>query len=560
MIKLSGKKKPSPKRKADSCKTTKKKSSKARKSKAIVKKKTKSQACTSSKNGKTAKKTPPKQAPTPSRPTPLVPTGGQNAPQGVPPTQVAPPIVPGPSLPEIPVAAPPPVDAPAPTPETSAIPVYAGTFGPAEAARLLWRAGFGPAPGQAQTVAAMGLERAVLHLTRPSGPANLVGPEPRCNDGSPLEPYDISGHDHTYWLDRMIRTDQPLVERMALVFHDWFACSVAGVESLRWAVDQTNLFRLHALGSFKDLVRDVTADPAMIKWLDGFRNHKNGVNENYAREVMELFTLGVDRGAYTEADVRDLARSLTGWTGIDSQMGYYTGFVYDVDNHDSTLKTVFGQTGNYDWTDVCRMVVDHPLHPSFFVAKLWGYFIPVPPSESQRAALERLYVSSQFAIRPVLEAILMSDAFYTSQRMVKPPVVYNAGLMRIQQRFVTHEGWYWYSTQAGQRLYWPPDVSGWNDKRWLDTNTVRARWDLATQTFIGQGFGGDAAASYSATETPDGALARALAFWGNPEMSTNTVAELKAFAARVGGTSQRNAERQNVLRQIVPCTPDYLTS
>jgi uncharacterized protein (DUF1800 family) len=196
---------------------------------------------------------------------------------------------------------------------TSPIAVYSGEFGLRQAERLLWRAGFGPSPGHAEVLAAMGLHRAVASLTRPAGAATFTGAEPTDGDGNPLEPADAYGHDHLWWLDRMVRTNQPLVERMTLVWHDWFSTSNDGVGQQSLMLAQNDLFRRSAFGSFDQLAHDITQDPAMIVWLNLNENSRWNPNENYARELMELFTLGADRGAYTELDVRNLARALTGF-------------------------------------------------------------------------------------------------------------------------------------------------------------------------------------------------------------------------------------------------------
>src|SRR5205085_9487704 len=124
---------------------------------------------------------------------------------------------------------------------------------------------------------------------------------------------DAWGHDHLWWLDRMVRSDQQLVERMTLIWHDWFATSNDKVGDQKLMLDQNALLRANALGSFKDMLTALTHDPAMLLWLDGIENTRRNPNENYAREVMELFTLGADRGAYTEQDIRELARPFTGW-------------------------------------------------------------------------------------------------------------------------------------------------------------------------------------------------------------------------------------------------------
>src|ERR671917_2789312 len=171
----------------------------------------------------------------------------------------------------------------------ASLPVYRGPFRRAQAGRLLWRAGFGPRPGQAERLARMDVEEAVHSLTHPRS-RRLKGPAPRV-DGRGLAPRDVWGHDVLWWLDRMVRTEAPLVERMTLVWHDWFATSKAAVDA-RWMLRQNALLRRHALGSFEQLALDVTRDPAMLLWLNGVDNSRGDVNENYARELMELFCLG----------------------------------------------------------------------------------------------------------------------------------------------------------------------------------------------------------------------------------------------------------------------------
>jgi hypothetical protein len=340
------------------------------------------------------------------------------------------PAAPGPATPPVPgPAAPVPPPPPAPLLSTiqSPIAVYGGSFGARQAERLLWRAGFGPRPGQAQALAALGMEKAVLSLTRPSGTAPMDGPAPT-DDGAPLAPYDHYDHDLLFWLDRMVRSRHQLVERLALVFHDWFATSNDAVGSNRLMLDQTNVFRANGLGNFATLVNKITQNPAMILFLDLASNRKGEPNENYARELMELFTLGADRGAYTEEDVRELGRSLTGWDyDWSDELGVHNFHWDEQDRWDPTYKTVFGQRGRWTWADAARMVVEHDKHPSFFVAKLWSYFIPTPPDADTAGKLEALYKGSGYEIRPVLEAILCSPQLYDGPRMVKPPTVFVAG-------------------------------------------------------------------------------------------------------------------------------------
>ena len=225
-----------------------------------------------------------------------------------PPAPVVTPPSPGPAPPLPPAP-------PAPRLKTikSPIGVYAGTFGRAQAERLLWRAGFGPRPGQAEALAALDLEAAVMSLTRPSGTAVMDGAAPRVGGVPFTDPFEEWYGDTLYWFDRMVRSRHQLIERLALVFHDWWATSNDAVGAARLTVAQTNIFRTHGLGSFAAMTRAVTSDPAMLLFLNGIENRKGAINENYGRELMELFTLGADRGAYTETDVREISRALSGW-------------------------------------------------------------------------------------------------------------------------------------------------------------------------------------------------------------------------------------------------------
>ncbi|MCB0865854.1 MAG: DUF1800 domain-containing protein [Solirubrobacterales bacterium] len=441
------------------------------------------------------------------------------------------------------------------------LPVYQGRFGTAQAERLLWRAGFGPRPGEAQKLARKGLKRAVLSLTRPKGKAKLRGPTPRDDDGLPLAPADAWGHDLLWWLDRMVRSDQPLVERMALSWHDWFATADVGQAQLN--LDQNQLFRRRALGSFADLLADVTVDPAMLIWLSGNENTAEGPNENYAREMMELFTLGAGNG-YTETDVREQARALTGWTNDwDEDLGS-VNFRFDQELHDTGTKRIFGKSGNYDWRDSCRLCLEHPAHAGYFVTKLWSYFIPKPPSKKTLRDLKKLYKRRKYAIRPVVEAILLHPELHTGPRMVKPPIVQIAGMLRGRKSGITTDAWTWIADDAGQRLFRPPNVSGWDETRWLDTARLGGRWTAAGQSTDLDSADDD---DYDAKETPKQALEAALRFWGKPTVSDRTRRELLQFCSRVEKVATEEwqqqsyrALRQNALRILIASSPDYMTA
>ncbi|MEA2143469.1 MAG: hypothetical protein QOI64_1899 [Solirubrobacteraceae bacterium] len=478
-------------------------------------------------------------------------TGGGPVPV---PSPAAPPVTtppaPGPAPPE------------QPPPTAAGLPVYDATFGVAQAQRLLWRAGFGPRSGQAEALAELGVVAAVRSLTRPSGAATLTGAAPTVG-GAPIAPYDAWGHDHLWWLDRMVRSDQPLVERMALIWHDWLATTNADVNNRPLMRTQNELFRRHALGSFAELITDVTTDPAMLIFLSGIENRRQAPNENYARELMELFTLGADRGAYTETDVRSLARALTGWRADWSDAVGFNNFRFDTTRYDATSKTLWAGTsyersGTFGWRDACSLVLENPFHRSHFVAKLWSYFVPSPPSAGTQAALESLYVTSGHSIAQVVEAILLHPDLYTGAPLVKPPAVYIAGLLRATDQTIAQDAWVWLAALAGQQLFYPPNVSGWNERAWLDTSTTYGRWYVAYYALAPKLA---TAASYAgSTETGAQALATAIDAAGRPALTAETYATLLAFAEQPApagtGANDFRALRQNALRQLAASSPD----
>jgi uncharacterized protein (DUF1800 family) len=427
------------------------------------------------------------------------------------------------------------------------------------------------------TLAQSGVQAAVRSLTRPSGIPQLTGPAPTDDDGAPLAPADNWGHDHLWWLDRMVRSSQPMVERMALIFHDWFATSNAGVEQQQHMIDQSNLFRSGCFGSFLTLATNVTRDPAMLQWLNGNENRKNAPNENYARELMELFTLGADREptpAYTENDIREAARALTGWRNDwSSSLGSHN-FRFDPNRHDNGTKAIFSGAGstfnvnpasNWNWDDVPRLCIQHPLHASFFVGKLWSHFIPQPPSADTRDALAAIYTQNGHSIRPVVEAILMHPDFYLGPPMVKPPVVFVASLLRALGRGVDTEAWAWLGELSGQQLFWPPNVSGWDDDRWLDTSRLRARWLLVTYALETAYFDPWNGAPYDPEEGAEPALEKALGTWDYPPLRVEHHDELlrlsnNSFPASLANwqRSPYRAMRRNAIQQLIAISPDLL--
>ena len=446
--------------------------------------------------------------------------------------------------------------------DPSPTPTYAGRFTAREATRLLWRAGFGPKPGEALRLAKLGLDGAVASLTRPRGAPLLEGAAPQDDHGQPLDPINAWGDSHTWWLDRMVRTDQPLIERMTLIWHSWFATSIEA-STAALMIDQNWMMRRNALGNFHTLLVEVTKDPAMLLWLSGSSNTKWSPNENYAREMMELFTLGADRG-YHQRDVHENARALTGWTNDWNDSGP-ANFRFDPTLHDAGVKTIFGRRGRFNWQDSCRLCVEHRDHAPFMVRKLWNYFVGAPIPGATLSHLARAYVHGGHETRPIVEAILRHPLFYEGPRMVIPPAVYVAGLHRATRQTITTSDWSWIGQQMGQMLFEPPNVAGWDYTRWLDTARWAGRFTAVNYVMEPRSLDPDKT-PYSKTESPSQAVAAALRFWGNPALSPEARANLLAFSRRAQRAITADWEqvtyrvlRQNALRALIPTTPDFQT-
>ena len=334
-------------------------------------------------------------------------------------------------------------------------------------------------PGEAEALAAHGPAGSGA---QPHAPERRRDARRRARDARPTarrsRPHDAWGHDHLWWLDRMVRSDQPLVERMTLILHDWFATSQRRRRQPR---DDDRPERAAPLARARLVHRPRRATSrstrAMLVFLSGIDNRRNAINENYGRELMELFTLGADRGAYTETDVRELARALSGWRADWQDADGFVNFRFDPNRHDSGTKTLWAGTaharsGAFNWSDAVHARAREPLPPLVLRAASCGrYFVPSPPNAATQAALESLYVSSGRSIGAVVEAILLHPDLYLGAPLVKPPAVYNAGLLRATGQTITTEAWVWLGDMSGQMLFYPPNVSGWNDRAWLDTST-----------------------------------------------------------------------------------------
>jgi hypothetical protein len=352
---------------------------------------------------------------------------------------------------------------------------YDGPFARRQAAHLLRRAGFGGTPAQIDALAALGPSGAVDGLLHPTAPDLAFTDFP---DASALyDPKTRNAAAQNWWLDRMLRTQHPLTEKMALFWHGHFATSIRKVPAALM-VAQIDLFRSQGLGNFRTLLLSVSKDPAMLVWLDNRFNAKAHPNENYAREVMELFALGL--GNYTEDDVKAAARAFTGWT-TDRNLR----FVERPQIHDDGEKTFLGRTGTFTGEDVIGIIVSQPIHQRFICRKLLEYFVYSDPEPELIDALAQTYALSGFDIARTVGTIFRSNVFYSPRAyraLPKSPIEFAIGLLRFMDvRAVPRDTIAWL-VRMGQEPLAPPSVKGWDGgPTWISTSTLLARFNYVNR-------------------------------------------------------------------------------
>jgi hypothetical protein len=388
------------------------------------------------------------------------------------------------------------------------------------AAHLLERAGFGGTPDEIQDLARMTPAQAVARLVRFEG-----------TDASKLPPFEHSGvHDpglepfppsrpavtdlakekgealgikvkptgnrrlqpvvdeFFYWLrasvletnrvaywwaNRMVASPRPLQEKMALFWHGHFASNEAKVRDYRKLLGQLELFQKQGTGNFKDLTVAVAQDPAMLSFLDAGVNVKGASNENFAREIMELFTMGV--GNYTEKDIREAARAFTGWNYVD------TKFVVNKDQHDDGEKTFLGKTGHFDGVDVINIIMEQPVTSDFIAGKIYRFFVRQQVSPEFQKQLGKVLRDNNYELKPLLERIFLSRDFYSPASVgtqIKSPVELAISTYRkLGQKSVPGVPDFNLATGAlGQQLFSPPTVAGWaGGQSWITPGLLLER-------------------------------------------------------------------------------------
>lgn len=405
-------------------------------------------------------------------------------------------------------------------------PLKAEHFGYPQARHLLWRAGFGGTPEQINTLASWGPQRAVDHIVDFE---KIDYPAPRPDEFDPdimrplspdeqrelrlarqrqdeetvarfrLREQQTQREDRLqvrkvqqWWLARMIESPRPLEEKLTLFWHGHFATSYRTIENSYHMYLQNQLFRAHAAGNFGDLLFQIIRDPAMLAYLDNNDSRRDRPNENLARELMELFSLGV--GNYTERDIKEGARALTGYSFDDDQ------FVFNQNNHDAGAKSILGKSGTLDGDGFVTAILESRACSRFVATKLYRFFVKdVPlewrsiPRESRDviADLADTLLRARYGLKPVLKRLFLSEHFYHEQvinEKIKSPVDLIVGAVRSLHTPVRDLGILVDALDLmGQDILFPPSVKGWDGGRsWINTSTLFVRQNILAFLLTGK--------------------------------------------------------------------------
>ena len=466
-------------------------------------------------------------------------------------------------------------------------------------AHLMRRAGFGATHEELEKRVAKGYEATVEELLYPE-----LQP-PALEDEDLLKRYHVDGNNlmglescQTYWLYRMVNTRRPLEEKMALFYHSVFATGYTKLNHPKAILNQIEMFRRLGMGSFHRILVEISKDPAMIFWLDNKDNHKGAVNENYGRELLELFSMGV--GNYTEDDVRQASHAFTGWTIADAALHQARSdrdsiwpygrldwhFQYRDDDHDDDEKEFLGHRGPFNGEDIIDIVCRHPATGRFVARHLYNFFVAdepqvpawntTPPRDPEAVeTLADTLNASGYDMRTVMRTLLNSDFFKEAAfAKIKSPTEFVVGTARLtggysfpqldDLRLAEETG------NMGQQLLDPPSVEGWHTGvEWVTTGSLVSRVNFAAAEFADPQRPGvesmirgirDRGAHASAESLVD----ECLDLLGYISVSEETRNDLVAHAEAAGDLSfetpedaRESAERVAQLLQVITATTEY---
>ena len=450
-----------------------------------------------------------------------------------------------------------PPTAPKPAPVLQPVP-----FPDTEEARighLFRRAGFGATREEMAHFTSIGVTEAVDFLV-----------EYQEKDNSPLEerlaalqldmtlPQNVG----RWWMQRMTYTQRPLQEKMTLFWHGLLTSSFAKVDKGTAMYDQNQMFRTHALDSYDVVLKSLTRDPAMLIYLDNRFNRRQAPNENFARELMELFTMGP--GNYTEQDIRESARAFTGW-GLDRDRN----FLFSSRAHDSGVKNFLGQTGNLDGDDIIDIILEQPATARYMARRLFAFFAYRDPSARLLDRLAATFTRTRYSIKSVVREILYSEEFYSDaayRALIKNPVELVIGMWRQLALEGDGRNLSGLATSMGQTILNPPNVAGWpGGAAWINSATLLQRVNIAftiSNQFVKRGVRDPRSPVVSfLAETPERLVDTLAAQLLDGNLPGDERAILVQFARNLdaanGGTRRRNPERVSSVLYLLLASPDY---
>ena len=454
-------------------------------------------------------------------------------------------------------------------------------------AHLMRRAGFGATREELEERLTVGYEETVEELLHPEWQEPIDIYEFLRYYHLQWKPGTLGGIGQSSWVWRMVNTKAPLQEKVCLFWHQIFATGVSKVDHYDEITDMIDMFREKGMGKYRDLLLEVAKSPAMLFWLDNNENHATAVNENWGRELLELFSMGVSN--YTEDDVRECSRAFTGWTMSPKLPRFHMGrwdwyFEYKEDDHDNGDKTFLGETGNFNGEDIIDIILKQPATARFVARHMYSFFVadevqvpawPVTAPRDPEAIdfLSNALMETDYDIRAVLRMLFNSDFFKEAQfRKVKNPteVVISTLRMAGHAGLPTPEIFDWANniTYMGQELLNPPSVEGWHSGvEWINSGALMKRTNFVADTVnethrpgirkIVEGVQEQAA-------SPESLVDACLDLLGPLQFNEGTRAELVAHAAQkgvCGGNGKSDAESAQEIAeilQLIVSTREYM--
>ncbi len=454
---------------------------------------------------------------------------------------------------------------------------------------LMRRAGFGATRDEIERLCEQGYEATVEDLLNPESKPEVDFYSLYRYHPITEVPGGAAAPGQANWLYYMVTSQRPLQEKVALFWHHLFATGNAKVDNCNHLLEQVQMFRDYGMGNYRELLVQLARNPAMIYWLDNNENHKNAPNENWGRELLELFSMGV--GNYTEKDVYECSRAFTGWT-IDAKMPRYPygrhpwAFSFRPEDHDYTEKSFLGHKGNFNGEDIIDIIVSQPACPRFVTRHLYNFFVAdepqvpawsiEPPRDPQAIeTLSRTLVENNFEMKPVLRTLFNSDFFKASMyQKVKSPTEVVVSTLRVTRDFtgpdprleaLSREPGY-----MGQDILDPPSVEGWHTgKEWINSGSLVKRVNFVAERVGNVELPGvramvDRVAAANGPQMSPGELVdQCLDIMGPLEVSEQTRKELVAHAQTDGSVSwskadyDKSARRAGEVFALIAATREY---